>query len=50
MFSDFTRKIYDETRTLHDGKWLSFDVYDAEIIEDIINLLYLKRKPIKGTS
>lgn len=44
-FSDATRKIYDETNTLHDGKWLTFDVYDIGLIDDIIKLLHIKRKP-----
>jgi len=45
IFSNATRKIYDETNTLHDGKWLTFDVYDTNLIDDIINLIYMKRKP-----
>lgn len=44
-FSDSIRKIYDDTHTYHDGKWLGIDVYDLSLIDDIIRLLSIKRKP-----
>ena len=45
MFGDAVRTAYEETDTYHDGKWLAFDVYDDLLINDIIRLLYIKRKP-----
>ena len=36
---------YDEAETLHDGKWLGFEVRDDSLIKDIIRLLHVKRKP-----
>jgi hypothetical protein len=44
-FSDAIRKNYDDTHTYHDGKWLGIDVSDSLLIDDIINLLHIKRKP-----
>jgi len=44
-FGEMACKIYDETHTYHDGKWLGFDVYDESLIDDIIRLLPIKRKP-----
>ena len=44
-FSDAIRKIYDDTHTYHDGKWLGIDVFDNTLIDDIIRLLRMKRKP-----
>ncbi|MDD4495414.1 MAG: DUF3788 domain-containing protein [Eubacteriales bacterium] len=44
-FSDAIRNIYDNTHTYHDGKWLGIDVYDPSLIDDIIRLLKIKRKP-----
>jgi len=44
-FSDAVRKIYDETPIYHDGKWLGFEVRDEMLIDDIIRLLHVKRKP-----
>jgi len=44
-FSETTCKEYDEAKTYHDGKWLGFDVYDDSIIDDIIRLIHIKRKP-----
>ena len=32
-------------RSLHDGKWLGFEVRDDSLIDDIIKLLHIKRKP-----
>jgi len=38
-------KEYDEAETLHDGKWLGFEVHDDSLIDDIVRLLPIKRKP-----
>jgi hypothetical protein len=44
-FGEIVCKEYDEAETYHDGKWLSFEVRDESLIEDIIRLLHIKRKP-----
>ncbi|MCL2587889.1 MAG: DUF3788 domain-containing protein [Oscillospiraceae bacterium] len=44
-FGETICKVYDETLTYHDGKWLGFDVSDESLVDDIIRLLPLKRKP-----
>ena len=44
-FSEAVCKVYDQAETLHDGKWLGFDMYDDTLINDIIHLLHIKRKP-----
>jgi hypothetical protein len=46
-FSVVIRQVYTETKTLHDGKWLTFDVRDTSLIEDLCKLLLLKRKSNK---
>ena len=45
MFCEAICKEYDAAEILHDGKWLGFEVRDDSIIEDIINLIHIKRKP-----
>jgi len=45
VFSNETRKIYDETTTFHDGKWLMFELKDTCFFNDIEQLLSIKRKP-----
>ena len=45
MFSNATLKIYDETVTFHDGKWLMFELKDTSLFNDIERLLSIKRKP-----
>jgi len=44
-FSETICKAYDEAETYHDGKWLGFDIYDETLVEYIIQLVNLKRKP-----
>ena len=43
-FGEAVRREYDDTKVFHDGKWLGFDVHDESLIDDIINLLQIKRK------
>jgi hypothetical protein len=42
-----TRKIYDEAKTYHDGKWMLLGINSARTIEDVMRLLALKRRPKK---
>jgi len=44
-FGEIVCKVYDDEETLHDGKWLGFEVRDESLIDDIIRLLNIKRKP-----
>ena len=45
MFSNAAQKLYDETTTFHDGKWLMFELKDTSLFNDIERLLSIKRKP-----
>jgi len=45
VFGEAIGKVYDDAETLHDGKWLAFDIYDDSLVDDIIRLLHIKRKP-----
>ena len=45
MFSNAAQKIYDETTTFHDGKWLMFELKDTSLFNDIERLLSIKGKP-----
>ena len=45
MFSNAAQKIYDETTTFHDGKWLMFELKDTSLFNDIERLRSIKRKP-----
>ena len=42
MFSNAAQKIYDETTTFHDGKWLMFELKDTSLFNDIERLLSIK--------
>ncbi len=37
--------VYDESRTYHDGKWMAFPVERADIREQLLALLAIKRRP-----
>ena len=39
------QRIYDETKTFHDGKWMMFEPTDTSLFDDFIRLLSIKRKP-----
>ena len=45
MFSNAAQKIYDETTTFHDGKWIMFELKDTSLFNYIERLLSIKRKP-----
>ena len=40
-----TQRVYDESRTYHDGKWLMFQPTDTQLFPDFIRLLQIKKKP-----
>lgn len=44
-YSMEVQRIFDETPTYHDGKWLMFELVDTSLFEDFIRLLAIKRKP-----
>ena len=42
MFSNAAQKIYDETTTFHDGKWLMFELKDTSLFNDIeLSLIHI---------
>lgn len=47
-YSEQVQRLYDETRTYHDGKWLMFEPEDTSLFDDFIRLLGIKRKPNRG--
>ena len=46
--SQHTQKEYDKATTYHDGKWLLLTIDTEKIIEDVMQLLAIKRKPGRG--
>lgn len=42
------QKIYDESTTYHDGKWMMFELTDTSLFSDMEKLLLIKRKPNKS--
>ncbi len=44
-YSELVQKIYDETKTYHDGKWLMFEPIDMSLFGDFVQILAIKRKP-----
>lgn len=48
-YKDEVQRIYDETKTYHDGKWMMFEPKDTCLFDDFIRLLGIKRKPNRKT-
>ena len=46
-YSFEVQKIYNESTTYHDGKWIMFELTDSSLFSDMIKLLLIKRKPNK---
>ena len=44
-FSPLLLTLYDETKTYHDGKWLWIPIDEVLSMDDIINLLKIKKRP-----
>jgi len=43
--SQHTQKAYDEATTYHDGKWLRLTINTDRVVEDVMRLLAVKRRP-----
>lgn len=43
-YSPQVQKIYEETKTYHDGKWIMFEPTDTSMFDDFIRLLRIKRR------
>lgn len=39
------QRIYEESKTYHDGKWMMFQPVDTSLFDDFIRLLGIKRRP-----
>ena len=46
--STYTQKEYDKATTYHDGKWVLLTINSDKVVEDVLKLLAIKRKPKKG--
>lgn len=46
-YSREVQKVYDESTTYHDGKWMMFELTDTSLFSDMEKLLLIKRKPTK---
>lgn len=46
-YSIEVQKVYDESPTYHDGKWMMFELKDTSLFLDMEKLLLIKRKPNK---
>lgn len=44
-YTQEVQKIYDESQTFYDGKWVMFTPVNTSLFDDFIKLLKIKRKP-----
>lgn len=47
QYTDTVQSIYKESTTYHDGKWMKFEMDDSSLLDAVIKLLAIKRKPNK---
>ena len=50
QYSGDVQRIYDETPTYHDGKWMMFEPADSSLFGDFMRLLAIKRTPNRTES
>ena len=43
--SKHTQKEYDKATTYHDGKWVVLTIGTDKVVEDVMRLLAVKRRP-----
>lgn len=48
-YGEEVQRVYDRTKTYHDGKWMMFEPKDTCLFDDFIRLLGIKRKPDRKT-
>ena len=46
-YSKYIRDYYANTKIYHDGKWLLIDIKDNKYINEIIEMIHIKKKPNK---
>ena len=44
-YAEEVQRIYEGSRTYHDGKWMMFELTDMSLFDDFMRLLRIKRKP-----
>lgn len=44
-FSEFISDYYNNSNTYHDGKWMFIDIHDSTHVQEIINMIKLKKNP-----
>ena len=44
-YSESVQKVYDDSKTYHDGKWLMFEPVDTSLFGDFMQLMAVKRRP-----
>ncbi|MGE5390821.1 MAG: DUF3788 domain-containing protein [Deltaproteobacteria bacterium] len=47
QFSAYIQDVYDNTHQYHDGKWLMVDVVDDVHLEELKDLIVIKKTPVK---
>lgn len=48
-YTQEVQRIYDESFTYHDGKWMMFEPKDTSLFADFIRLLNIKRRPNRNS-
>ncbi|MDL2215466.1 DUF3788 domain-containing protein [Ruminococcaceae bacterium OttesenSCG-928-N02] len=44
QYSDAIQRVYDAAQTYHDGKWMMLEMEDSSLLDEVMQLLAIKRK------
>jgi len=45
QFPEYILNYYDSSKTFHDGKWMFIEVHNEEVVDPLIKMLNIKKKP-----
>ena len=45
QFPQYILNYYDSSKTYHDGKWMFIDVRNEEVVDSLIKMINIKKKP-----
>lgn len=50
QYSDAIQSVYDMAETYHDGKWMMVEMSGSSLLDEVMQLLAIKRKPNRKQS
>ena len=45
QFPEYILNYYDSSKTFHDGKWMFIEVHNEEVVDSLIKMINIKKRP-----